>query len=68
MWMQIKSEKEWNVTGKLFGKAKRRAPGEYQKSKDISGIACDRTDGFPRNGLVIDDEAQAAQLVVDRHV
>lgn len=62
--MQIKSEKEWNVTGKLFGKAKRRAPGEYQKSKDMSGIACDRADGFPRNGLVIDDEAQAAQLVV----
>lgn len=62
--MQIKSEKEWNVTGKLLGKAKREAPGQFHKSKDISGIACDRADGFPRNGLVIDDEAQAAQFVV----
>ncbi len=62
--MQIKSEKEWTVTGKLLGKAKREAPGALRKSKDISGIACDRAHGFPRNGLVIDDEAQSAQLVI----
>ena len=62
--MQIRKETEWIVTGNLFGKAKRDAPGDFHRAKDISGIACDRADGFPRNGLVIDDELQAAQLVI----
>lgn len=62
--MHIKQDTEWVVTGKLLGKAKQGAPGKFHGAKDISGIACDRADGFPRNGLVIDDESQAAQLVV----
>ena len=62
--MHIKSEKEWRVTGKLLGKAKRDAPGTFHKAKNISGIACDKAEGFPRHGLVIDDKSQAAQLVI----
>jgi hypothetical protein len=62
--MQIKRETEWVVTGKLFGKAKSDAPGEFHHAKDISGISCDRAEGFPRNGIVIDDESQAAQMVL----
>ncbi|WP_342709921.1 DUF3616 domain-containing protein [Bradyrhizobium sp. B124] len=34
-----------------------------KKSKDVSGIACASPLGFPRTCLVIDDNAQAAQLV-----
>lgn len=52
---------EWPVEGKVVGASKHG--DDPKKSKDLSGIACDREDGFPRNCLVIDDEAQAAQAV-----
>jgi hypothetical protein len=61
--MPVLQQKTWAVNGDLLGKAKPNAPAGYRRAKDISGIACDMPDGFPRNGLVIDDEAQAAQVV-----
>ena len=51
-----KDQGTWAVKGKLLGK-----PGE--KSKDASGIACAAPQGFPRPGVVIDDNSQAAQFV-----
>jgi hypothetical protein len=54
----------WNVSGKLFGKPD--GPSDFKKSKDVSGIACDRNSGFPRICLVADDEAQGAQIVILR--
>ena len=49
-------DKPWHVEGKLLGK-------DQKKSKDISGIAC-LSAGLPRTCLVIDDEAQFAQVVI----
>lgn len=46
----------WPVHGKLLGK-------NGNKSEDMSGIACARPQGFPRDCLVIDDNVQAAQFV-----
>ena len=40
--MQIRKETEWIVTGNLFGKAKRDAPGDFHRAKDISGIATEQ--------------------------
>lgn len=50
----------WKVEGRLLGKLK---DGEQKKSKDVSGIAC-LSGGLPRKCLVIDDELQAAQVVI----
>jgi hypothetical protein len=46
----------WPVHGKLKGK-------NGKKSKDVSGIDCATAKGFPRAGLVIDDNMQEAQFV-----
>jgi hypothetical protein len=47
----------WPVRGKLQGK-------NGKKSKDVSGIDCATTQGFPRAGLVIDDNMQERQFVI----
>ncbi len=47
----------WRVDELLVGKKKDK------KSKDVSGIACTKTEGFPRSCLVIDDNRQSAQYV-----
>ena len=39
------SQEVWKVDGKLLGKARN---GDFKKSEDASGIACDRSSGFPR--------------------
>lgn len=46
----------WPVRGRLRGK-------NGKKSKDVSGIDCATAQGFPRAGLVIDDNMQEAQFV-----
>jgi hypothetical protein len=46
----------WPVTHKLLGKG-------GGKAKDVSGIACATSQGFPRSCLVIDDNVQDAQFV-----
>jgi hypothetical protein len=46
----------WPVTHKLLGK-------DGGKAKDVSGIACATSQGFPRSCLVIDDNVQYAQFV-----
>lgn len=46
----------WPVRGRLLG-------NDGDKSKNISGIACQGAQGFPRICVVIDDERQAAQFV-----
>ena len=56
-------EPVWPVTGKLLGKRGKKN-NEDKKAKDISGIACTTDEGFPRAGLVIDDETQFAQFVI----
>ncbi|MFY9735061.1 MAG: DUF3616 domain-containing protein [Rhodoplanes sp.] len=50
----------WPVEGKLVGKIKN---GEEKKAKDVSGIACMETSGFPRRCLIVDDDTQIAQFV-----
>lgn len=54
----------WPVRGKLIGKPDNNNPGDFKKAKDLSGIACDQPEGFPRRCVVIDDETQGAQLVI----
>jgi hypothetical protein len=49
-------DRVWPVKERLVDK-------DGDKSKDISGIACSRSDGFPRTCLVIDDNRQHAQLL-----
>lgn len=46
----------WPVEGRLIGE-------KGKKSKDISGIACTKPQGFPRSCLVIDDNRQQTQFV-----
>jgi len=46
----------WPVKKRLIGE-------DGGKSKDVSGIACTTTDGFPRSCLVIDDNLQDAQFI-----
>ena len=52
----------WKVHGKLLGKA--IGVADHEKSKDVSGIACSTTQGFPRLCLVVDDETQGTQIVI----
>lgn len=52
----------WKVHGKLLGKS--AGPSDFEKSEDVSGIACDRSSGFPRLCLVADDETQGTQIVI----
>ncbi|WP_238189341.1 DUF3616 domain-containing protein [Methylobacterium frigidaeris] len=47
----------WKVEKTLIGK-------DDDTSTDVSGIACTESQGFPRRCLVIDDELQAAQIVI----
>jgi hypothetical protein len=47
----------WPVKNKLVGK-------DGDKAEDVSGMACTTTSGFPRLCLAIDDEVQAAQIVI----
>jgi hypothetical protein len=46
----------WQINGTLFGEGSKT-------SKNLSGIACRKSKGFPRECLVIDDELQSAQFV-----
>ena len=56
------ADQPWKVHGKLLGKA--ISPSDYEKSEDVSGIACSTTAGFPRVRLVADDETQGTQIVI----
>ena len=55
-----RSDKIWPVEGNLVGEIKN---GEEKKAKDVSGIACMETSGFPRHCLIVDDNTQIAQSV-----
>ena len=55
-------DQSWKVHGKLLGKA--ISASDHEKSKDVSGIACSTTQGFPRLCLVADDETQGTQIVI----
>ena len=52
----------WKVDGKILGEA--RGASDFKKSEDVSGMACERSSGFPRLCLVADDETQGAQIVI----
>lgn len=56
--------REWKVEKELRGEPKEGKPGEFKKARNVSGIACNRESGFPRQCLVIDDEVQWAQVVI----
>jgi Protein of unknown function (DUF3616) len=58
-----KDAESWKVHGKLFGEQK-DPHADPDKSKDVSGIACATTSGFPRICLIVDDETQGAQIVI----
>src|SRR5262245_22436435 len=49
------------VSGDLVGKTKKN--GKTEAAENLSGIACAEATGFPRNCLLVDDEAQFAQFV-----
>ncbi|MGY4431167.1 hypothetical protein ACVWWO_003644 [Bradyrhizobium sp. F1.13.1] len=48
---------QWWVKHRLLGK-------DGKQSKDVSGIGCSATQGFPRECRVIDDNLQEAQFVM----
>jgi len=52
----------WKVAGKLLGKPD--GASDFKKSEDVSGIACNRSSGFPRLCILADDETQGAQIVI----
>lgn len=54
----------WKVDGKLRGELKRAS--DFEKSEDVSGIACDNSMPLPRLCLAVDDETQGAQIVLLR--
>jgi hypothetical protein len=58
-----KDQETWPVEGKLLGKVDKKS-GKTKKSEDVSGVACAETSGFPRTCLIIDDNIQAAQVVI----
>ena len=51
----------WRVEGKLLGEAEGAG---FEKSEDVSGIACDSAPALPRLCLLVDDETQGAQIVL----
>ena len=51
----------WKVEGKLLGGAEGSG---FEKSEDVSGIACDSATTLPRLCLLADDETQGAQIVL----
>ncbi|MGR9079520.1 DUF3616 domain-containing protein (plasmid) [Rhizobium leguminosarum] len=61
---QAADSQPWKVSGKLIGKPKNFDGSDSKKSKDVSGIACAGTSGYPRVCLVADDETQGAQIVI----
>lgn len=61
---QTAAPQPWKIVGKLIGKPKNLDGSESKNSKDVSGIACATTTGFPRICLVADDETQGAQIVI----
>src|SRR4051812_30225944 len=50
----------WLIKGMLVGK-------DGKKATNVSGIACSKTQGFPRSCLLIDDNLQSAQIVTVRN-
>lgn len=60
------AQEHWKVHQKLLGKPKDTQPDTMDKAKDVSGIACDTTSGFPRVCLLVDDESQGTQVVIVR--
>lgn len=59
-----RAQDHWKVHQKLLGKPKDAQPDTMDKAKDVSGIACDTTSGFPRVCLLVDDESQGTQVVI----
>ncbi len=57
-------DRPWPVMPPIHGKGGRTVDGEPNPSHDVSGIASIESAGFPRRGLVIDDERRSAQLVI----
>jgi hypothetical protein len=53
---KVRVSEVWPVDGRL-------ASRDGKKARDVSGLACDTAAGFPRHCVVVDDEAQAAQVV-----
>lgn len=70
----LAQEPAWTFKGEIFGELKRDRPvgsldgKDYKKASDISGIACAQDSGFPRLCMIVDDEAQGAQIIMlDEH-
>ena len=62
--MQPFTTTPWTVDPPIYGKGGRKAGEKPNISHDVSGIAAIETTGFPRHGLVIDDERRSAQRVI----
>ena len=53
----------WKIKRDLHGKPKSNG-FDTKKASDVSGIACEGISGYPRIGLLADDETQGVQIVV----
>lgn len=56
----------WKTTGskKIIEGFKKSDPDDFKTAENVSGIDCTTKRGFPRIGLVVDDESQGAQIVI----
>ena len=53
---KVRVSEVWPADGRVAGK-------DGKKARDLSGLACNRSQGFPRLCVVIDDETRSAQAV-----
>ncbi len=54
----------WKIDGQVRGKPKDKSGKVYEKSNDVSGIACETKPDYPRLCLIVDDETQGVQIII----
>lgn len=59
-----KDNGSWHIEGQVRGKPKDAFGKTYEKSNDVSGIACETTADYPRLCLIVDDETQGVQIII----
>jgi len=59
-----KDDNTWQIQGQVRGKPKDKFGKTYERSKDVSGIACEAKPDYPRLCLIVDDETQGVQIII----
>ncbi len=59
-----KDDGAWRIEGQVRGKPKDAFGKTYEKSDDVSGIACETKADYPRLCLIVDDETQGVQIII----